>query len=98
TVVRGRRERLVGDDVHACGDRLQHQLSARLGQRGDGHSVHARGDECGLRVEGRDARVVPGQLGTPLGERVTTPTSSTSSAATMNGAWKNRPPKPYPTR
>jgi hypothetical protein len=53
--------------VRARADRLQHQLSARLGRRGDGDSVHARRDERGLRVEGRDARVVPGQLGTPLG-------------------------------
>ena len=31
------------------------------------------------------------------GERVTTPASSAPAAEAINGAWKRRPPKPYPT-
>ena len=31
------------------------------------------------------------------GEEVTTPTNTHSGAAAMSGAWKYRPPKPYPT-
>ena len=31
------------------------------------------------------------------GDEVTTPTNSHSWAEEINGAWKYRPPKPYPT-
>lgn len=38
---RGRgRERLVGDHVHPCGQRLEHELLAGLRRRGDRHRIH----------------------------------------------------------
>ena len=95
--VGGRGERLVGDRRHPRRDGLQHQRAAGLRRRGDGHRVDPGGEQVGQRVVGGHAGEVGGQLGAPSGERVTTPASSTSCAAAMNGAWKYRPPTPYPT-
>jgi hypothetical protein len=65
-VLCGRCERLVGDDVHAGRDGLQHQVPAGGWWGGDRHRVDAGRQQVTERIENRDARPVPGHRGPPL--------------------------------
>ena len=90
------RERLVHHDRKAELDRLQCERDVRR-RRGSRWRRRPRRPLRGRRaVEGRRVRMVVRQLGAPLRERVTTPANPTPGAAASSGAWKNRPPKPYP--